>query len=96
MPLEVSPGPPPFDYYALVSKAERRPRGDVYYWALLEQMPVIPIPLLEEDPDLQLDLNEAVATVYQRAAYHRSIDYSAELTPPLPQEALACLPTTSR
>lgn len=96
MPLEVRPSAPEFDYCALVSRAETRPKGSVYFWSLLEPMPVIPIPLLEEDPDLQLNLHEAFATVYERAAYHRSIDYSAELSPPLPPEALACLPATSQ
>lgn len=96
MPLDVRPSPPPFDYYALVSRAERRPKADVYCWSLLERMPVIPIPLLEDDPDLQLDLHEAVSVVYERAAYQRSLDYSAELTPPLPQEARAHLPSVQQ
>ena len=90
MSLEVRPSPPPFDYYALVSRAEKRPKADV--WSLLERLPDIPIPLLQEDPDLQLDLQQAVSVVYERAAYQRSIDYSAQLTPPLPEEARLHLP----
>jgi hypothetical protein len=43
---------------------------------------LIPVPLLEPDPDAVLDLNAAVASIYERGAYARLIDY--QQTPPPP------------
>jgi hypothetical protein len=41
------------------------------------------VPLLEPDPDTPLDLGAAVASVYERGAYGRQIDYLQPLPPPL-------------
>lgn len=71
------------DYYAIVSRAERRPNADVYAWTLHQPMPTIRIPLLPEDDSVPLDLQHVFYTVYDRAAYELSLDYSAELDPPL-------------
>lgn len=80
---------PPGDYYALVSRAPRRPRVAVYSWWLQQPMPKIPIPLKPDDPEPQLDLQEVVNTVYARACYHSSLDYQRELKPELPEEQSA-------
>jgi hypothetical protein len=74
---------PPGDYYAFVSRTDRRPRSDVYAWSIRDKLPTIPIPLLSPDPDIALDLAEVVATVYNRGHYERSIDYHAPLALPL-------------
>ncbi|MFI5454677.1 MAG: DUF4058 family protein [Isosphaerales bacterium] len=70
---------PAGDYYALVSRAEQRPRSDVYAWSIRDPLPTIPIPLLAPDPDIPLDLAAIFATVFQRGRYNRSIHYSAPL-----------------
>jgi hypothetical protein len=67
---------PPGDYYALVSRADRRPQCDAYCWTLRQSLPPIPVPLLSPDPDLWIDLGSVFATAYQRGRYARSIDYS--------------------
>ena len=74
---------PPGDYYAIVSREERRPRAEVYAWPLLHALPTIPIPLKRGDADVSLELQTVFTTVYDRARYHLSVDYSAELDPPL-------------
>ena len=79
---------PTGDYYAIVSRAYRRPRAEVYAWGVLDPLPVIPIPLRREDPDAALDLHGVFTTVYDRARYHLSLDYEAPLTPE-PDAALA-------
>ncbi len=43
---------PPGDYYALVSRGNRRPECQVYHWTMRQPLPAIPIPLLPSDPDV--------------------------------------------
>jgi hypothetical protein len=74
---------PPGDYFAFVSRAEQRPRADVYSWTIRDPLPTIPIPLVLPDPDILLDLAPIFATVYKRSRYDRSIDYQAPLPLPL-------------
>ncbi len=74
---------PPGDYYAFVSRTERRPVADVYSWSIRDPLPMIPIPLVLPDHDVLLDLAPIFATVYQRSRYDRSIDYQAPLPLPL-------------
>ena len=71
------PGMPPGDYAALVARGNRRSSVDVYRWPRDRQLPTIPIPLIDPDPDVPLDLQAVFNTVYDRARYDRSIDYSS-------------------
>ena len=74
---------PAGDYYAIVSRQERRPRAEVYAWSMRQPLPTIPIPLKKGDPDVSLDLQIAFSTVYERARYDLSLDYHQPLTSPL-------------
>ncbi|MEW5718405.1 MAG: DUF4058 family protein [Chloroflexota bacterium] len=74
---------PPAPYYVILAHTQRRPTRKVWPIQLSERLPVAPVPLLEPDPDVPLDLNAAVATVYERAAYDLSIDYRRAPVPPL-------------
>lgn len=76
-------GSPSGDYFAIVSRARRRPRASSYAWTLRQSMPTIAIPLQGEDPDVTLDLQKVFTTTYERARYQLSLDYAAELVPPL-------------
>jgi hypothetical protein len=71
------------DYYRIVSRAELRPNADVYAWSLHQPMPTIRIPLLPADGHVPLDLQSVFNIVYERAAYELSLDYTADLDPPL-------------
>jgi hypothetical protein len=86
-PLEdpVSPAP----YYVLLSRADRRPKAELWPIQLSDSLPVLPIPLLEPDPDIPLDLGAGVAAVYERCAYEAQIDYRQPPPPPplSPEEA---------
>ncbi len=73
-------------YYAFVSRAERRFLSDIYTWSIRDPLPTIPIPLMAPDPDIPLNLAEVFNTVYQRARYARSIDYTAPLDLPVKPE----------
>lgn len=74
---------PVADYYAIVSRVERRPRAEVYSWTLRKPAPSIPIPLQKGDSDVVLELQQAIRIVYERARYALSIDYQAPLIPAL-------------
>jgi len=75
-PVPVAP------YYVVLSRADHRPTVEVWPISLKDKLPILPVPLLEPDPDVLLDLGAAVASVYERGAYGRQIDYRQ--TPPPP------------
>jgi hypothetical protein len=74
---------PAGDYYVLVSREERRPMPDVWATTLRDALPAIAVPLAAPDPDLRLDLQAAVSSVYERAGYDYSLDYRHGTIPPL-------------
>ncbi len=74
----------PHEYLVYVSPAAMRPKGHAWPVRLDEPLPTIGVPLRAPDPDAPLNLQEALETVYERAALDLSVDYAAELTPPLP------------
>jgi len=69
-------------YYVMVSRATHRPHVSVWPIALNARLPVLPIPLLEPDPDVMLDLGAVVASVYERGGYDARIDYRTPVPPP--------------
>jgi hypothetical protein len=69
-------------YYVVLSRAERRPRVEVWPIQLRDRLPVLPVPLLKPDPNVPLDLGAAVASVYERGAYAQQIDYQQPPPPP--------------
>jgi hypothetical protein len=73
---------PEAPYFVILSRAQRRPVAEVWPIPLAESLPVLPVPLLPPDTDVPLDLGAAVATVYERAAYDRRLDYRR--SPPAP------------
>ena len=83
--------PPGGDYFAMISRAERRPLVEIYGWRLLNRLPVIPIPLAGSDPDVKLDLQQVFTLVYDRAGYDYGLDYQQPVTPPLTEPEAARL-----
>ncbi len=77
---------PAGDYYALVSRVEKRFDCDVYAWSLRQPLPQVPIPLASPDPDVSLDLAAVVSLTYERGRYQRSIDYRQPLLPALKEQ----------
>ncbi len=75
-----------FPRNGFVSRAGRRPNSDVFAWSIRRPLPIIPIPLLDPDPDVHLDLAAVFAQTYDDAPYGDSIDYSAPLEVPLAPE----------
>ena len=52
-----------------------------------QPLPVIPVPLSGDDPDVPLDLQAAFTTTYDRAGYDCSLDYVRPVDPPLEASA---------
>ena len=74
---------PPAEYYAILSRARRRPMGEVWPIRLRDRLPVVPVPLAGKDPDVLVDLQEVFTRVYDRAGYDYTLDYDREPQPPL-------------
>jgi hypothetical protein len=74
---------PAGDYYAIVSRSYRRPRAEVYPWTFRHRLPSIPVPLDKGELDVLINLQDVFDTVYDRARYDLSIDYSQPLSLPL-------------
>lgn len=71
------------DYYAVVSRSERRPKAQVYGWSLRQPLPTIPIPLAGGDPDHPLELQRLFERRFERSGYDYSLDRDAPVDPPL-------------
>ncbi|MBI3270874.1 MAG: DUF4058 family protein [Planctomycetes bacterium] len=75
-------------YRVLLSRADRRPRGEVWPIHLPDPLPELPVPLLRPDADAILPLAACMASVYEDSAYSRRIDYRRPVPrPPLEEEA---------
>ncbi len=85
MPLEEFPG---CDYYALVSRAEDRPRVGVWPIGVRDPLPEIPVPLRSPDEDARIDLRKVVDRVYDAAGYEDYV-YGSLPQPPLRAEEAA-------
>jgi hypothetical protein len=75
-------GLPDCDYHVMVSRAETRPKVELWPFRLRDPLPTIPIPLRAPDRDAVLDLKAILDRVYDAAGYEDYI-YSGTPVPPL-------------
>ena len=80
---------PTCPYMLLVARARHPQTCRVWEAHFQEPLPPIPIPLTKPDPDLILNLQPLIDTIYRRFRYEESIKYTAELTPPFSLEEAA-------
>ncbi len=66
---------PDAPYFIFLSRAEKRPYLDVWPVQLNEPLPTVPVPLLSDDPDVSLDLQLALTTMYDELGFDLSVDY---------------------
>ncbi len=82
---EVVDPPLSADYILLVNRfrADEVDRiSEIWPVALNQLLPILPVPLLPPDPDVALDLNAAIQSVYTRAGYDWRINYQRPAPPP--------------
>jgi hypothetical protein len=70
---------PPGDYFAFVSRADRRPHCHVYGWGVRQPLPTLPIPLRPPDPDVPCNLGAVFAAAFERGFYSESPEYGRHL-----------------
>lgn len=80
--LQLSKPPIKADYYAFISRADRRPSCAAYRWNVRRRLPAVPIPLRPGDPDIRVDIQEAFMEAFARGDYDRFIDYGEPPPPP--------------
>jgi len=73
---------PSVPYFVFLSRVTRRPRVEIWPIPLDQPLPTVPVPLLPGDPDVTLDLQQALQTIYDWYDYDRAADHAGE--PPLP------------
>lgn len=74
---------PTATYYIILSRAQTDPHLSVWPIQLQESLPSIPVPLRSPTPDVMLDLESAMTTIYDKGAYDIQLNYRQE--PPLPK-----------
>ena len=84
VPERVARNHGPYDYLVCVNRAEsRRDLFDLYPRRLEDRLPRIRIPLADDDADVPLDVQAAVAKVHDAGSYRDRIDYNSPCLPPL-------------
>lgn len=71
-----------FDYHICVHRFDRSSEYSVYPFALPSPLPVIAIPLLPGDADIEVDLQLVFDRCYDAAQFTRHIDYAADSPKP--------------
>lgn len=72
---------PDVPYCIALTRAQTK-QIEIWSIALSTRLPVVPVPLQAPDSDIPLDLQLALTTVYDEAAYDLSLDYSQSPPPP--------------
>ncbi len=81
MQFRVPSGSKPSDYRILVSRAQQRPRAELFAFNLRDAIPLFPCPLDREEQEPIIDLHELLDQAYERARFVRRINYH---NPPVP------------
>jgi Protein of unknown function (DUF4058) len=72
---------PTAPYFVTLTRA-RSAAVDLWPIVLQQSLPIVPVPLKEDDLDVALDLGVALAEIYDEAGYDLSIDYTQSPPPP--------------
>jgi hypothetical protein len=67
------------DYRILISRADQRPRADLYAFSVRQPLPTFTLPLQRGDAEPRVDLQ----ALYDRAGFDLAVDYRRDPAPPL-------------
>jgi len=82
---------PPSPYLATLVRAGHA-HAEIWPIGLRERLPILPVPLRSPDPDVPLDVQTALDTIYDEARYALTINYAeTPPEPPLPDNDTAWL-----
>jgi len=70
-------------YRILVSRGDCRPMADLYLFNIPDVIPAFPLPLRDGDVEPIVDLQALLNTVYDRAGYDFTLDYTPDPVPAL-------------
>jgi hypothetical protein len=73
------------DYLACISAGWNHGRVELYRLPLRQRLPILPIPLRQEEARVHLDLQALVDEAYQKGG-HDDLDYTSQLAPALTRE----------
>ncbi len=82
-PMPYAEQGPESDYRLLIRRRERQFQFRLYPFGVRQPIPRFRLPLLPEDEEPLVDLNQLLADVYERAAYELVIRYDQPPEPPL-------------
>jgi len=83
MPMAMLGVVPPSHYRILVSRAEQRPKAQLYAFNLSQAISTWTLPLKPKDAEVLVDLQSLLWQIYNQARYDLVIDYRQEPIPPL-------------
>ena len=86
---------PQASYYVFLTRAPLR-HIEIWPISLPDPLPNLVVPLLEPDADVTLDLDQALATIYDEARYDLDINYQIPPNPPLSNEDTAWAASLSK
>ncbi len=79
---------PVTSYYILVSRSHHRSIADLYAFNLREEIPIFSLPLAPNESEPEVDLQELLNGVYDRASLDLVINYTQHPTPALKGDAV--------
>lgn len=83
MPMTMLGNFPVSHYRILVSRAQQRPKAQLYAFNLQQVIPAFPVPLKPEETELLVDLQSLLWQIYNQARYDLAINYQQPPIPPL-------------
>ena len=70
-------------YYVFLSRNAKPRRSGIWPIQLTDHLPVVPVPLVEPDDDVPLDLQSCLTAIYDKSRYDFLTDYSEPPAGPL-------------
>jgi hypothetical protein len=87
---------PPGDFFAFLTRFDKRDFCETYHWRLRDRLPPIPVPLLPADGDLIVEMQPVFDAAFERGRYGRFLRYDREIELDVTPETMAWIRETAR